>query len=71
MGRPGDYVDGGSVQGKTGNGCPLGLGRLAPDEDFAIVGGGCEDGAVFRVCLIMKRVRMREGFWEVERRTDP
>lgn len=57
--RPGDHVDGGCVEGEIEDlgpgaaagrrGCTLVV--LAPDEDLAIVGGGSEDCAEFRVCL--------------------
>ena len=56
MGRPGDYVDGGGVESKVGDDCPLRIRRFAPDEDFTIVGRGCEDGAVFGMCLSIKEV---------------
>ena len=48
--RPGDDVHGGSVQGEVGHAGPL-AGGFAPDEDFAVVGGGGEDGAVFGMGL--------------------
>jgi hypothetical protein len=35
------------VQGKLVDALPLVLRLLAPDENTAVVGGGCEDGAVF------------------------
>lgn len=47
--RPRDQVDGGGVQGEFVDALPLALRLLAPDEDAAVVGGGCEDGAVFGV----------------------
>jgi len=47
--RPGDQVDRGGVQGELVDALPLVLRLLAPDEDAAVVGGGCEDGAVFGV----------------------
>ena len=45
VGRPGDYVDGGGVQGEVEDAGP-GVALLAPDEDFAVVGRGGEDVAV-------------------------
>jgi hypothetical protein len=47
--RPGDQVDRGGVQGELVDALPLVLRLLAPDQDAAVVGGGCEDGAVFGV----------------------
>lgn len=47
--RPGDNVDGGGVEGEFVDALPLCI-LLAPDQDAAVVGGGCEDGAVFGVC---------------------
>lgn len=46
--RPSHDVDRGGVQGKLVDALPLGV-LLAPDQDAAVVGGGCEDGAVFGV----------------------
>lgn len=39
------------MEGEVGDDGPLRIGRFAPDEDFAVVGGGCEDGAVLGMCL--------------------
>ena len=50
VGRPGDNVHRGRVQGEVGDARPLGVG-FAPYQDFAVVGGGGEDGAVFGVGL--------------------
>lgn len=47
---PGDDVDGGVVVGEIGDFGPE-AGLFAPDEDFAVVGGGGEDVAVFGVSL--------------------
>lgn len=41
------------MEGEVGDDGPLRIGRFAPDEDFAVVGGGCEDGAVLGMCLSM------------------
>lgn len=59
------------MESEVGDNRPLRVGCFAPDEDFAIVRGGCEDGAVLGVCLVMTRVKMRQGFGGGERRTDP
>lgn len=50
MWRPADDVDGGLVEVEIGNFGPLGV-LFAPDEYFAVVGGGGQDVAVFGVCL--------------------
>lgn len=47
--RPGNEVDGGGVQREFVDALPLVCGLFAPDEDAAVVGGGGEDGAIFRV----------------------
>jgi hypothetical protein len=51
VGGPGDEVDGGRVDGDLVDALP-GVVLLAPDEDFAVVGGGGEDGAVFGMGLV-------------------
>lgn len=48
VGGPGDDVHAGGVQGEIEDLGPCCAG-LAPDEDFAVVGGGGEDVAVFGV----------------------
>lgn len=48
MWRPGHKVDGCRVQGDFVDFLPGG-GLLAPDEDFAVVGRGREDVAIFGV----------------------
>ena len=48
MGTPGERIDRGGVEGEIVDFRPDRL-RLAVDEDFAIVAGGGEDVAVFRV----------------------
>lgn len=48
--RPGDQVDTGSVESEVVDALPLVV-LLAPDEDLAVVGRGCEDGAVLGVRL--------------------
>ena len=48
---PADNVHGGGVQGEVSDAGPLALG-FAPDEDFAVVGGGGEDVAVLGVGLL-------------------
>jgi len=50
--RPREQVHRGSVEGEGVVECPGGGGGVeAPDEDFAVVGGGGEDGAEFGVSL--------------------
>lgn len=56
--RPRHHIDGRGVQGKVKDLAPRAArdgrragGLLPPDQDFAIVGRGCEDRAEFRVCL--------------------
>ena len=49
------------MKGKVGDFGPLG-GSFAPDEDFAIVGGGGEDVAVFGVCLWVREA-VSPMFW--------
>lgn len=63
MGSPAYHVHAGGVDGEfedLGPGCGGGLGTaggesvagcFTPDEDFAVVGGGGEEGAEFRVGL--------------------
>jgi hypothetical protein len=46
VGRPGDKVDRGGVEGDFVDLLPGGR-LLAPNDDFAVVGRGCEDVAVF------------------------
>jgi hypothetical protein len=48
VGRPRDYVYGCGVQGEIEDPRP-GVAGFAPDEDFAVVGGGRKDVAVFWV----------------------
>lgn len=48
--RPGDQVDACCVEGEVVDALPLVV-LLAPDKDLAVVGGRCEDSAVFGVCL--------------------
>lgn len=61
VGRPGDDVHGGGVQGEAGDYLPGGGGAgrvggggsgFAPDLYGAVVGGGGENGAVFGVGLV-------------------
>ena len=54
MRGPGDDVHGSGVQGEVGHAGPL-VGGFAPDEDFAVIRGGGEDGAVFWVGLCLER----------------
>ena len=58
------------MESEIGNDSPLRVGRFTPDENFAIVGGGCEDGAVFGMCLV-KTGSERGRVWGGEMRTDP
>jgi hypothetical protein len=46
--RPGDEVDRGGVESDFVDLLPGGR-LLAPDDDFAVIGRGCEDVAVFRM----------------------
>jgi hypothetical protein len=48
MGRPGDDVDGSGMQGDFVDLLP-GRRLFAPDDDLAVVRGGCEDVAVLGV----------------------
>ena len=59
------------MESEVGNHGPLGVGRFAPDKDFAIIGGGCEDGTVFGVCLALEECQDEVGEGEGQRRTDP
>ena len=45
-GRPGDQVDRCGVVGELIDSLPLAV-LLSPDEDSAVVGGGCKDGTIF------------------------
>lgn len=59
------------MEGEVGDNGPLRVGRFTPDENFAIVRGGCEDGAVFGVCLLMKEVNMNRGLGRREEANGP
>lgn len=81
MGGPGDDVHGCGVEGEIEYFCPGGArtgGGFAPDEDFAVVGCGGEDVAVFwmrpgdgpdcsfvAVCIVLV---MRARRWAIARR---
>lgn len=70
MRRPGHDVHGSRVQGEFEDFGPL-PGLFAPDEHFAVVGGGGEDVAVFRVGLVAWGGGL-DGWWRDGRgATDP
>lgn len=68
------------MEGEIGHAGPLGATlrgsggrRFAPDEDFAVVGGRSEDGAVFGVGLVLSVPRVLGGMstLDKEREREP